>query len=409
MAQPKSYNTSGEDGKGTVLLIGVLMVLIVIIGGALLYVIMQKGPGPQPPGSNQTTPPQQNVTNATVEPTCDDACIYQKAVNEKSFTRCGSVQNADLRQQCFGAISDSSFDACKALENAAKRKECIISFARIQKDASLCDLLKNGDAAACMAAVDPCYNVTDKKLCLATAESDPSKCQSDQDCLLSYSLSKKDEKGCAALEDLVVSTACMAAVKNTDKCSDLEEVLRRQYCYQLNAQFSDDPLICTQIVYDNDALPYATDCLSYFAGHRGNLSFCDTNNMLSLDNKWTCYTNYALATGDLTGCSSIHALATTSIYKCASAFAQKFGNPSACNVIVPLGDRSICYQGAIIYFPQNLNWTNCANVISYQWRNSCYIQSAKKYNDVTLCDYIDTTNEKNSCISSYQTNKSQTG
>lgn len=412
MAQEKPYSFKDDDEKKTALLIGILLVLIFVVGSALIYIITHKGGGVQnvePPKANQTSKPHAqnltnitNITNATYQ--CDDTCLLERAVRDKNLSECQQILAEAIRQECYGQLSNYSLDACKALSDVIKRKSCVTMFAIANKDIMLCDLLVQGKDE-CMLAVDPCYNATEnaeKALCNALQSSNPSLCGSDSMCLLNYSFIKKNSSSCSLIQNAVVSTACISAVGYTDKCSDLPKGAEQDYCYELFAVYTDDYLTCTQITPNS---VYALNCYSFFAATLHNLSICDRDD-LGLNEKWSCYTNYSLNTGDLSGCEKIHKLATTSRFWCAFEYAKKYGNPAACEIISELGSRSTCYQGAIIYSNQNLDWQYCDDITNFNWMNKCYTESAKLYNDVSICERISDYYSRESCKSSYATNKS---
>ncbi len=407
MAQPKSYRYNREERNKTIVLIGVLLVLIVVIGGALLLIISQKAPVTQigQNQTNQSSPPviSVNTTNQTnVTPACDDQCLLGRATSDQSYAECQLISSDAVRQSCYSRLSNVSLDACKALSNSTARDSCVTAFAVAQKDITLCDSLTISKAA-CQLAVDPCANATNKKLCAALRDSDPAQCGSDQDCLLNFSLSAKNSSSCALITDQIVAKACASGVTYTDDCADLPLLAQRDLCYQLYATYSNDYLECTQITRDTE---YATTCFSYFAAKLGNMSICD---YFSLDQKWACLRQYALASGDLGGCEAIDPLASTNRFQCVFNYSIKFGNPAACQAITQsLGEVSTCYQGTIIYSPQNLDYHNCANVTDFVWQNACYTAAAKLDNNVSLCNYITADFAKQSCQDAYAAYQNRT-
>jgi hypothetical protein len=223
---------------------------------------------------------------------------------------------------------------------------------------------------------------------------------------MNYSVTQKDAAPCSKITDDVKSKACVSAVLRTDKCSNLALQSQRDYCYELYAIYSDDYLTCTQIAGDN---MYSLDCLSYFSARLGNLALCEQDS-LSLNTLWACYTNYSLISGDPAGCVKIDALATTNKFKCTFAFAEKYGDPSACQMITDsLVQRNTCYQGVILYDNANLDWTKCPAVVNTIYQDKCFIEGAKVYSNISLCDRITADYAKTSCRDSYAANKSAGG
>jgi len=395
------YRFKEDDGKSTIALIGILLVLIFIVGGALIYILTQKGGEAVPPLANGTKPPQNvtnvtNITNATGA--CEGECLLEKALSEKNVSACAMMGN--LSQQCYEGLSGESLEACEAVLNVTRKMACMTAFAVGRNNMSLCERLAAG-ADACRLAVDPCYNASDKSLCRALEEGDPSRCGSNSMCLLNYSMAKSDPGACALIENNVVSAACKSAAGRTDKCSGLPQQSERDYCYELFAIYTNDYLTCTQTTPNSI---YALDCYSLFAARLEQVSFCDDDG-LGLNERWQCYTNYSLLSGNLSGCERIDALATTSRFTCFFEYAKAYGNPAACDSIGDASGRSTCYEGAIIYSNQNLDWHHCRDVTSFKWMNQCYTAAAKLYDDVTMCDYISESFAKESCIDSYEVYK----
>jgi hypothetical protein len=222
---------------------------------------------------------------------------------------------------------------------------------------------------------------------------------------MNYSVTTGDASACGNLTETVKSKACSSATLLTDKCTDLTLDSEKNYCYELYAIYSDNPLTCTQINGDN---VYSLDCVSYFAGKRKDLSICEKDS-LSLNSLWACYINYSLISGDISGCAKIDPMATTNKFACSFAFAKKFGDPTACQLITDsLNQRSTCYQGVILYSNQNLDWTKCAGVVNIDWKNKCYVEAAKLRNDISICDNIESDNGRLGCRDSYETYKNST-
>ncbi len=400
MAQPKTYRYNREERNKTIALIGVLLVLIVVIGGALIYIISQRAPATVTPANqtNTTSPPVIiiNASNGTnVTPSCDDQCMLAKAVSDQSFSECQQLSSEGLRQSCYSQLSSVSLGACEALSNSTARDSCVTAFAVSQNDTTICDALTGGKQS-CQLAVNPCANAADKPLCSALSSSDASKCGTDQGCLLNYSLTAKNSSACALIQDQVTADACASGVTYTDKCSGLPQISQRDLCYQLYATYSNNYLECLQITRESS---YATDCFSYFAAKLQNMTIC---NYFTLDQKWACLRQYSLYSGDINGCKAIDPLASTNRFLCAFNYSIKFGDPSACQVITQnLGEVSTCYQGAIIYSNQNLDYHNCANVTDFVWQNACYTAAAKLDNNVAICNYITADFAKQSCQDAY--------
>ncbi len=408
----RSFKPTANDnteGKRTILLIAALLVAIVVMGGALFLVIMNKSVVPtQPPvnQTNQTVPiPPQNVTVAN-NTSCDDQCHLAAALRGMNFSECQLINNITISESCSLQLSNVSLDACKAVSDQGAKDACLLKFASADNDSSLCSLMSN--QGQCLGLFETCSSAQDKNICEALRDKDPAECAGDLRCLMNYSMTTGNSSACSVLTNPAESSACISATLMEDNCVSLPSDSPRNYCYELYAIYRANPIICEQIPGDN---LYSLACLSYFAETLKNLSICDSDS-LSTNSLWSCYTNYSLATGDTAGCTNIDPLATSSKFACAFAMAKKFGNPADCQVITfALTQRDTCYEGAILYSNQNLSWQNCEGVVNVDWQDECYTASAKLSGNVSICDNIATANEKLSCqdaFALYEASKNST-
>jgi len=402
MADRKFYR-SRKDDLNPVIIIGALLVLIVILGGALVWIMSARTNGnvtPDVPDQPYIpdVPDQPDVPDVEPNETevCDDSCYYQMAVKDTNLTACNQITDAEMKQDCYEELSGASLDACIAVEDASVKEECITSFAVSQDDASICDNLEE-NTEECKQAVNPCLDTEDQNLCFALRDEDPSKCRSDKECIIDYSLSKSDMQACDLIQNKAFSAGCKSSVDRKDYCSSLSAKSEQDYCYYIYAIYTDNFARCSYITFNN---MYSLDCYSIFAARQGNVTLCDLDGFI-LDNKWACYRNYSLISGDFTGCEQIHDLASTNKFKCVFEFAKKYGDPSKCAFLGTTASKTTCYEGAIIYSNENLDWRNCEDIMSFDWRNKCYKEAAKIEDDVTICDNIEESFARSSCIDAY--------
>jgi len=384
-----------EDPKHTMYLLGALVIFIVLIAGAFIFLLSQKGGAPDLPGDILNPPAQNQSPSGNQTPVCDDQCNLDLAKGSGDISYCKEVISPELQESCFEALSSDSFEACTSLP-ADKSVDCITAFAVEDSDMSLCELL--ADPHPCKLAIDPCYDSSDPRLCKAIYEEDPSVCAHDTDCLLEYSFSKRSTDSCDLIQDAARVAFCKAVLTSGSQCSYLPTTPQKDECYQLLGQRIGDHTICQEII---DKMTYGVPCLSEIAVDEADLDVCDQAS-LPLDGLWACYRAYSLGTGDIAGCERIHEGAPTNRFACAFEYAKKFGDPSACQVIVStLGSRDTCYQGAIIYSAENLTSAHCGDVTDFNWRNKCFTEAAKKEADVTVCERISEDFARESCIDSY--------
>lgn len=389
-----------DEGTGAVIAITLLLIIVILFGAALLFILTQKSDPILIPPSNNSSVNLTNSTNMTI--LCDDYCVYMDAVNQSNYSACFSILNSTILELCFENFANDSLDACKLLTDSEKKHECVTKFAVETNNSLLCDLLLTDNVMDCRVAVDPCYAEDDQNLCQALKLNDPSKCKSNDECLLAYSITNSDGDGCNLISDEVISTACLSAISDQDYCKDLNEGPKTEYCYQLYSTFTDDYSYCSRIT--NLEGTYALECYSNYAINEADHTVCD---VLTLDQRWKCYTNYSLATKDLDGCEDIHLLADTNRFQCVFNYALKYGDASSCNILEDTSSKSVCYQGVIIYSPQNLDWTSCEDIINMDWSNKCFNEAAKINDDISLCNYIELEYAREACKIAYEVNKTK--
>lgn len=403
MISGMAYKYNTEEDKSIIPLIGLLVILIIVVGGVLFFLLSNpkeiENPIIIPNGTkidNKTTIIE---VNDTLIP-CDDQCIFEGAIIDGNYDQCKLIGNSSLKEECFLQLSDISLPACLEVDDKEKRSFCIYAFAVQNNDIDLCDLVEY-NKEDCIKKIDPCYKETNENLCRALLKSDPDLCEKNTECLMNYSLTKKDYESCRMIQNEVFSKGCESAIRRSDKCSDLDLISERDYCYQIYATNSDDYSTCSSISYGSI---YKLNCLSMFAASEKDLSICN-DDKLPLDDLWACYTNYSLISKDISGCYEIHQLANTNKFRCAFEFAKLHGDPSACQAISSLPTRDTCYQGAIIYSNENLDPTTCKFVTDFNWRNKCYNEGAILKSNVLICEEIEEEFAREACKSAYENRK----
>jgi hypothetical protein len=406
MAEEGKYSFRKDDSNPMVL-IGILIVLIVIFGAALI-VIISGGDGeeytiPDVDGTkvDDIVKDDQPKNDTNVTEVCDDLCYLDIAVKGQNLSACWEIVNRTVLQDCYESLSNVSLDACLSVEDEQKLEDCVTSFAQTDDDITLCDYLDGDARSDCQYELDPCLFDEDTKLCNALAEEDPEECFLNTDCLIKYSMGQDDEEACDLIQNPVISQACISAATSNDKCYTLGLKAEQDYCYQVYATYADSYVLCTEITGNS---VYSLDCYSHFAAELNDLSLCDYGGF-DLNNKWACYSNFSLLSGNISGCDGIHKLAVTNRFNCVFDFAKEYGDASACQVIESLPQRTTCYSAVVIYSPENLDWTKCGPVSDFNWRNKCYTEAAKTEDDVSICQNIDENFAMNACKDAYYGSK----
>lgn len=399
-----------EKGNGKWMVIGAgTIVFVIIVLGIFAVILLQPGAPEAPPPVEEepeeevppppVEEPEEEIPEENITEVCDDNCLYEKALDEKDIKYCDWMLNETKQMECYFAIANDSFDACLKVTDEEVFYDCVVSEADRTGNISVCDNLYEEKAVECKKEFEPCYfyNDTELKICLALKNDDSGYCGNDDDCLLNYSIERDDKSVCDDITSEAIGTACISVHEGRDKCTKLFSLTEKEYCWQLYAILSDNKLICTQIASESQ---YALDCFSHFAVKTNDLSFCRSDN-LELDLLWKCYTNYALGTGNMSGCDEINPLATTNVFNCYFEYGKKYGDPRACDKMYEEGFATTCYVGVILN-STNLNPDYCGEVRVEEWRNRCYTETAKIYDDVTICHNIDSTGERNACIETYE-------
>jgi hypothetical protein len=386
-----SYSEKKESQSTVFLIIGLILIFIVIGAGILLILFSGIFTQPTPPGPpviiNQT-----NDTNIT-QPICDDLCNLNLAITTSSPNFCENINSSSITQQCYLSLANISLGTCIKLENTSQLFDCVLVHAKAANDSKICNNLNEPDKTSCMNKINECYEKTgsERDVCLAIDQKNVSLCKSNEECIYNYSKLLADSSACNSLPTAPTEYACKSYVLNQDKCINLPLGSQKDFCYEIYANLSGDGLICTSIQQDTI---YSYNCLTSFAIKKEDLSYCD---YLSLNDRWACYTNYSFVTNDLNGCKNIDMLATTARFKCFYDFAKYYGDPSACDPIKDPSPTITCYVAAIMN-NTNLDYTKCGAVIISQWKNKCYMQSAKLKNDSSICNFIQTESERKNCF-----------
>ncbi len=381
----QANQNSKKEIENLPLIIGGLLLIAILLGGGL-FVLMMNKPAPYvaPPiiNGNTTANTSQNQTPIIPEPQCGDECNLEKATESGNAIFCGFITNTSVVQKCYDTLSSTSLEACRLVTNNSLLNECITRFARTKDDTSICSALPSAQRDACVAQSDSCLRSSTPALCSALKTNEPTRCGSDQTCLLSYGMNKQDSTACQLITTPAATRACLSIIAGKDSCNDyLPTGAERDYCHSIYGINTNSSLACYLI---NTNSPYAVECYGTLAARAGNISICDT---FILEDKWTCYRGYALYSGDLMGCKLISRWAPTSIFLCAFDYAKKYGDPSACELTVEtLANRFVCYQGSIWYDNQKLQTSKCAGVSSIEYRNRCYLEAARLNKDVGICD-----------------------
>jgi len=383
-----------ESRNRIFILIGIMLVLIVV-GVALLALLFM---GRLLPPAQITLPNATvggNLTNATIGG-CGDACLYQQAMNLTDADYCRQILDAKLKNDCYIALSNVSLTACVNVQDHATLAGCVNKFALLMNQTDICTYLPEPQATSCMAQIDPCYlnNGTPRLLCLALEKKNVSQCGADTDCIFNYSIATSNTVDCGVITQRPAQYACVASITGQDKCHDLSGA-EKDLCYEIFAMRTNNSLYCTATTPDSR---YMLDCIGYFVKHGADYSLC---NSLTLNNRWQCYTNYSLGTGNTSGCVAIDPLASSFRFSCFFQFAKQWGDPSACDLINDAGQAVTCYVGSIMN-NTNLDYRNCRDIGPIVWRNKCYTEYAKMSNDTSICNFIDTANEKSSCVGAVQ-------
>ena len=396
-----------KESPKTLFRIAIAAIVILIVVAAVFLIFPFQAPSTDAEEENGEVtyvPPDENgEENGNGEENeteiCDDDCLYERALAETEPKYCNWMENETLGEECYAAIAYDNLYACLNVSGEELHFDCIVWHADMTGDLSLCDKLDD-EALECKRLLEPCYfyNGTELRTCLALKNDDPAYCENDSICLLDYSVDSNDSSLCNGIPSEAVRTACISVHEGQDKCTGLESVATKEYCWELYAIYTDNGLICTQITSESQ---YALECYSYFAIKNNDVHFCEAG-FLELDDLWDCYTEYSLGSEDVAGCDLIDRLASTHMFNCYFEYGKKYGNAHACDMMDSIRFAKTCYPGVIMN-NTNLNYEHCADVWEIEWKNKCYTESAKVYEDISICNYIEGELERKMCTESYHT------
>ena len=399
------------EGKLKIIRAGTIVVALIVILVIVAIALQMTNPPETPVGNGNGEIPFEHYNETIVNETeitenetelCDDDCLYNKAVSEADIKYCEWMLNETYMEECYVSIAGVNIEACLKVKEPEIYWNCIIENVNRTGDILICENLTDEKIIECKALFESCYeeeNLTDRRLCLALKNNDPIYCENDPMCLLDYSLEVADKSVCDTITDYIAErTACKSIHDGQDYCVNLDSVAEKEYCWELYAIATDQPLMCTQITTESQ---YALECYSYFAAKTNNLDFCNADN-IQLNDRWDCYTAYTLTTGNLSGCDAINRLASTHMFNCYFEYGKLYGNPQACAMMDDPGFANTCYVGVIMN-NTNLNWEYCDGVAVEDWKNKCFTQSAQVERDISICDFIVKAPERQICTDSYHT------
>ncbi|VVB98248.1 Uncharacterised protein [uncultured archaeon] len=340
---------------------------------------------------NGTTAETNATTNATAA--CGDDCLLKLALTTSNSSYCNNM-SAARSDECWQIFSNSDISACLALKNYSLLGGCVNDFASFTRNTTLCSYLQPQDRAACVEKVNPpCMNVSlgpDRELCLAYRYNSTSYCTQSA-CFLAYAVKRNYPAACANLSSDSERYACESLLSGENRCSFLA-ASKLDYCYQLLAQYSGDYSYCTGITGST----YKANCLLTAAITAKNMSYCALNDLEQLPD---CYVNYSIATGDVQGCLALNnTYLTGSRDGCLNTLAKGYTEPAACNYASTVYIKMTCYGDSILTHPENLSLGKCAGVAHPGWQDKCYSAYAKAANDPSICDFVQDSSAKNSCV-----------
>lgn len=339
--------------------------------------------------------------NKTVVTTCNDLCLLSKAVKDKNASVCEILTDKIIAQECFEKTAKYSLDSCLKVEDYAKRKECITENAVEEKSIDIClSLETETDRNECIGKADECYFKTGvaKNTCLAIRNLDYSLCNKNVQCILNYSDATKDVNACGQMPLEPEQYACAAlGTDDDDECKKIGYMNGQDSCYASVAIWTNRSAICSLISGSN---MYMRDCYAYFSIQQNELSYC---NNVDLDYRWECYTNFSVGTKNLSGCDAINYWAKTSKKICYYDYAMSNRDPGACTNMEEPGSKVSCYSASIMRnATEPIPPQNCEKVLDGVWKDKCYMVSAEKNNDLTICDYIKDNSMETACLDKWK-------
>ncbi|MFA5049692.1 MAG: hypothetical protein WC501_01665 [Candidatus Micrarchaeia archaeon] len=380
-----SYEGRGKKSSNILPISIAIIVVAVVLGYVFIF---SEGNGIVPDlediiNGNETI--NANNTNQTQPEEIDpQTYLLGKAISEKNVSLCAELETK--KQDCYEALYKDSEDACLMVEDYNKKMECVNYFSQIQNSTQICIYLNEADELECGKKINPCYGKTgeDENLCYALLYKNSGYCQKEQ-CMFEYASKMSDWTVCNNFTSASRFMACYSLADKKDHCKDLGFLSEKDHCYYLYSTASDDWAYCAMISEDSE---YSFMCYNEFMIKTEDKFYC---NQLSIgnNNKWKCLKNYALLTGNLEGCDLIDSLAKSNKESCYFNFAVEYYQPDKCNYLETISSKYNCYPQAIQNPEKPLPPENCKNITDTSWKAKCYQYSAKKNNDISICNSID--------------------
>ena len=392
-SQKRNYKYGSNSGKNNTLLVGgaAILLLVLFAIAAIAFFMFIKPSAPEEPkdiGIPNVKPPEEDCSS--------DECLAKLAKEQNNPTLCDLILSSDKKQVCLEGLALTSFEACQKIIDYDKRKECGFEHAKIQKAIWPCQKLElnEQDERACILLTDKCYfdEPGEQELCEAIDKNNVTYCTGNEECIIAYAKSTKNEASCSEISDLPKQYACISLLKESPICHNLEVKAKEDYCYELYSKMINQSTYCSSITDGSD---YEWRCHAYFAIGQKNLTQCKTVDLLA---RWSCYRNYSAETGDIEGCRAIHELALTSKYGCLFDLATIHGNMAACEDFQYANDKGRCYSAAIYQHKKPIAIEYCSVVQDEHWRDSCYSTVAAESKDASICTkYIQGEGERQLC------------
>ncbi len=348
-------------------------------------VVVDEPPAPPaPPVVKNTTVAAQPCSAGNIVQ--NDNCFSSLAAEKDDPTYCKSIYSIDVLDSCLAHFANSSLDICKQVSSSTIRFSCLTANAVREKSESICNLIDNTDAAAaCLRKVlPPCMLISDeseRSLCIALDKKDFSLCEGDA-CLAAYAFNQSDDLACGAITQQNDRYYCLALVAQSPAvCLDAPLQPVQDLCIERVAEAIGDVSACGLATAGSD---YRNNCYLYFAVRGRDSAICQKP--LYETQRDACYKSYSIQTATIDACPKI--IESTNRADCYFKSAKINRMPSLCNLLWTNDLKDTCCSGAILYPAEGPVPEDCPSVVSVDWRDKCYYQSARLNYNSTLCSLI---------------------
>ncbi|MBM3228929.1 hypothetical protein FJZ26_00705 [Candidatus Parvarchaeota archaeon] len=323
-----------------------------------------------------------------------DSCLVALAAKDSNLTLCSYIYTTEKKDSCLKNFEQLNTSYCLQYSSQALKDDCIYNSAVGLSSINDCNLISSGEKRlSCLEALAPACESkpTEQEVarCKAMKQGKPELCPDDS-CVFDLAKDKSDSQMCNSINATreAATIACKSYSTGTDYCSQEPNLVKKDYCYELWAEKSNNLTLCGRA---SSTYGYSDSCYLNLTLSRKDYTVCQESS--AQDKRYSCYIEFAKAFGDLSPCEVISS--ETAKNNCYNSAASSTGRASMCNNISTYAWRRTCYSG-IIQSGKLLDLFDCTQVQLEEWKGRCISTLAYQIQNKTICTFLPTS-EVNEC------------